>query len=308
MVVGRRLAALSAAGGAYCALKSVSGRRKEADATEVGSLDEALPLVQHVGFAVVRNCVSSTELGRCRATEAYQSMPTSAASDPTDVWRLSSFGRFHRAKFDDADVMVFTELEQSFMPFVEAFFEREDRAGDRQEHGGGAMHPVDRSSAAGGDRVTTASGSRRNRIFRSELQLLNATPVVSQEQMWHSDNRTRGVTVVVPLVDFSIENGATELLPGSHAFTTGAWRLLLREGPRVVTPRVGSIALYDARTYHRGLGNSTSESRPALVFRYDRLDSPPPGVGVVGSLTHATIASALHTISSATTALCNAAR
>lgn len=296
---GRRLAALSAAGGVYCALKSVNGTR-QASTVEVESLHEALPLVQHVGFAVVRDCVPTTALGRCRGTNAYQSMPASAASDATEVWRLSSFGRFHRAKFEDADVTVFAELERTFMPFVEAFFEQDHHAGDRQDK---STLPVRVVRGAHGSGSGIASGSWRDRIFRSELQLLNATPVVSQEQMWHSDNRTRGVTVVVPLVDFAIENGATELLPGSHALTAGAWQLLLREGPRVVTPRMGSIALYDARTYHRGLGNLTSESRPALVFRYDRCDSPPPGVGVVGSLTHATIARVLHAISSASAAL-----
>ena len=98
----------------------------------------------------------------------------------------------------------------------------------------------------------------------------------------------------MPLVDFTLDNGATQLLPGSHTLTGASWRLLLRDGARVVTPRVGSLALYDARTYHRGLGNSTLEARPALVFRYDRAESPPPGVGLFGSVAHATAARALH--------------
>ena len=35
-------------------------------------------------------------------------------------------------------------------------------------------------------------------------------------QKWHSDNRTRGLTIIVPLVDFTAVNGATQVLTGSH--------------------------------------------------------------------------------------------
>ena len=51
--------------------------------------------------------------------------------------------------------------------------------------------------------------------------------------------------------------------------------------------------------YHRGLGNATAQSRPALIFRYDRRETPPPGVGLFGSLAHTVLAVALH-VSSAT--------
>ena len=30
----------------------------------------------------------------------------------------------------------------------------------------------------------------------------------AQAQTWHSDNRSRGLTIIVPLVDFTIANGA----------------------------------------------------------------------------------------------------
>ena len=57
-------------------------------------------------------------------------------------------------------------------------------------------------------------------------------------------------------------------------------------------------AVYDCRTYHRGLGNSTTAGRPALVFRYDFEATPPPGVGLLGSVAHTSLARALHVASS----------
>jgi ectoine hydroxylase-related dioxygenase (phytanoyl-CoA dioxygenase family) len=45
----------------------------------------------------------------------------------------------------------------------------------------------------------------------------------SGSQAWHADNLSRGLTIIVPLVDFTIENGATQLIVGSHNKT---WPLM----------------------------------------------------------------------------------
>ena len=121
-------------------------------------------------------------------------------------------------------------------------------------------------------------------------QILNAVPG-SFDQTWHSDNRTRGITIIVPLVDFTADNGSTQVLVGSHKQD---WPLVAEQGARVVHAPVGSIAVFDSRSYHRGLGNKTDEGRPALIFCYDREWSPPPGYsGVYGSIAHATFAGML---------------
>ena len=46
--------------------------------------------------------------------------------------------------------------------------------------------------------------------------------------------------------------------------------------------------------------NSFAEAagRPALVFRYDFEATPPPGVGLLGSVAHTSLARALHVASS----------
>ena len=67
---------------------------------------------------------------------------------------------------------------------------------------------------------------------------------------------------------------------GSH---NNKWPLN-QGGARVIEAPAGSIVAYDSRTIHRGLGNDTDDGRPALIFCYDRCESPPPGCGTLGSV------------------------
>ena len=108
-------------------------------------------------------------------------------------------------------------------------------------------------------------------------QILDAVPG-STKQAWHSDNQSRGLTIIIPLVDFTSENGPTRVLVGSHDDKTRP-RVMRKGGARVVQAPLGAIAAYDSRTYHRGLGNETKEGRPAIIFCYDREWSRPPGCG-----------------------------
>ncbi|GMH56863.1 hypothetical protein TrRE_jg334, partial [Triparma retinervis] len=124
------------------------------------------------------------------------------------------------------------------------------------------------------------SDEKMGGVYRSELQLMTAVPG-SVHQAWHKDNRARGLSVIVPLVDFTEENGGTQLLLGSHE---SPCPIGPSEGARTVVAPAGSVVAYDSRTIHRGLGNSTSSSRPALIFCYDRETTPPPGCGTAGSI------------------------
>lgn len=125
------------------------------------------------------------------------------------------------------------------------------------------------------------------------MQILNAVPN-SLDQTWHSDNRSRGLSIIVPLVDFTMDNGATQVLVGSHEKD---WSRVAQQGAQVVQAPVGAIAAYDSRTYHRGLGNKTSQGRPALIFCYDKKASAPPGCGTYGMIAHANLAHALNVAS-----------
>lgn len=245
-------------------LKLSRERRPHAPSSDAGCSSDALAAVDASGYSVLHNHVPPAMLAAVRETEAYRGMPRSvsyampqdAAGRVNDEWRPSAFGRYHRIEFGAADSATLAELESLLLPLARAFF-------------GGAE------------------------FYRSELQLLTAAPD-SGTQIWHSDNRARGITVVVPLeVGFSAANGGTQVLPGSHQ--PRSWGAL-RDGARVMAAPLGSVGLYDARTYHRGLGNETAASRPALVFRWDAIDSRPPGVGVAGTLAHACAASAMHVL------------
>jgi hypothetical protein len=74
---------------------------------------------------------------------------------------------------------------------------------------------------------------------------------------------------------------------------------ILRNGAQVIEAPVGSIAAYDSRVFHRGLGNETSVGRPAIIFCYDRMSSPPPGIGNYASLRNSYWAGFLHIVSPA---------
>lgn len=148
-------------------------------------------------------------------------------------------------------------IERDIWPLVEGFFREQEEEKD-----------------------DTATTDTMSDIFRSELQLMTAVPG-SGNQSWHKDNRARGLSIIVPLVDFTAANGGTQLLLGSH---DKKWPLASGQGARVVHAPAGSVVAYDSRTIHRGLGNEMSEGRPALIFCYDRIESPPPGCGTLGSV------------------------
>lgn len=52
----------------------------------------------------------------------------------------------------------------------------------------------------------------------------------STNQTWHADNTSRGLSIIIPLVDFTAANGGTQLLVGSH---TKDYGLLARQGAQV---------------------------------------------------------------------------
>lgn len=85
--------------------------------------------------------------------------------------------------------------------------------------------------------------------------------------------------VNVPVVDMSVENGSTELWPGTHLDT----RIIVQRGeievpqewvearraevpPIQPTVRSGSILIRDGRLWHRGMPNHTDAPRPMIAM------------------------------------------
>ena len=269
------------------ASRKVDQQRRPLRGCEAHDVPEAIANLNTSGVSVLQGVVDQRLLTQLFATKVYNDMPTTMptragharshaggavrdGSKSVDTsqknWRASAMGRLHRREetFEDHDKKVFEQVEHAIWPLVVAFFEED---GEQSMEG----------------------------IYRSEMQILNAVPG-SKDQTWHSDNQKRGLSIIVPLVDFSAENGATQMIVGSHK-RFESWPLVVQEGAQVVQAPVGSIAAYDSRTYHRGLGNLTAEGRPALIFCYDRTSSPPPGCGTLGSIAHANLAHALNMMS-----------
>lgn len=99
-------------------------------------------------------------------------------------------------------------------------------------------------------------------------------------QEWHTDDAfyglyshprpgTLAVSTIWALEDFTLENGATEIIPRSQVW--GLERPEMRQGGfesmKVVMP-AGSCVLYDGALWHRGGQNKSNKTRLALSPQY----------------------------------------
>lgn len=69
------------------------------------------------------------------------------------------------------------------------------------------------------------------------------------------------------VTDFSVENGATSLVPGSHRWTDRERLPEKHEITQAVMPK-GSVALYLGATYHGGGENRSNANRVGALFGY----------------------------------------
>eukprot|EP00927_Polykrikos_kofoidii_P029234 TRINITY_DN25315_c0_g1_i1.p1 TRINITY_DN25315_c0_g1~~TRINITY_DN25315_c0_g1_i1.p1 ORF type:complete len:267 (+),score=46.16 TRINITY_DN25315_c0_g1_i1:38-838(+) len=77
-------------------------------------------------------------------------------------------------------------------------------------------------------------------------------------------------TVLIPLVEFTEENGATEFIVGSHRMRAeGAKAEGLERFQAICKP--GSIVVFDGRTCHRGLPNMTEEERSVIYMVWHKM-------------------------------------
>jgi len=108
-------------------------------------------------------------------------------------------------------------------------------------------------------------------------------------QYWHSDGVHLGVSasfqiptssaapchalcVFLPLIDLTEQTGYTEFWAGSQVFAKLLQKqgeLSLPGGTRGIITR-GKVMLYDFRVIHRGMPNTSMESRPICYFLYAR--------------------------------------
>ena len=268
-----------------CTSSTVPGALKSLNRSGVAIIDN-LHLAPNV-VTMVRNMPAAdsipTEMLKPKRSQQRRRGP-GAMMPQDDTWRLSAYGRYHRREnhLGDADIQLLEQVEQQIWPLVEGFFREQqdtnnttEKDEDDRDEGESLLESSTTTTS-----TTTSTTNTMGGIYRSELQLMTAVPG-ARNQTWHRDNRSKGLSIIVPLVDFTANNGGTQLLLGSH---DKKWPLGSGGGARVIHAPAGSVVAYDSRTIHRGLGNETSEGRPALIFCYDKIESPPPGCGTLGSV------------------------
>jgi ectoine hydroxylase-related dioxygenase (phytanoyl-CoA dioxygenase family) len=83
---------------------------------------------------------------------------------------------------------------------------------------------------------------------------------------------TYSLSVNIPLVDFTEENGSTEVWPGTHLQPlSGNLGERCRALPSARTNvRAGDLIIRDLRLWHRGMSNQTAMIRPMLYLLYCR--------------------------------------
>jgi ectoine hydroxylase-related dioxygenase (phytanoyl-CoA dioxygenase family) len=83
---------------------------------------------------------------------------------------------------------------------------------------------------------------------------------------------------ICPLVDFTRDNGATRVVPGSHR---NPWMLNRRSDPRKPHPAqrqligaAGTIFILNIHCAHSAVHNASDEPRLAVFAHFSRRDSP----------------------------------
>ncbi|GAA4980663.1 phytanoyl-CoA dioxygenase family protein [Actinopolymorpha pittospori] len=118
---------------------------------------------------------------------------------------------------------------------------------------------------------TAFPGSTHQRVHR------DTNPVFASEQSVPTP--TTALVLNIPLCDFTVENGATEVWPGSHlivdtAADTGPGADLTTRAQALASTRVdvptGSVVLRDLRLWHRGVPNHSDAARSMLAVVYQR--------------------------------------
>jgi hypothetical protein len=115
---------------------------------------------------------------------------------------------------------------------------------------------------------TALPGSTFQRVHRDSSPLFGSEGGVPTP--------TVGLVVNIPLVDFTLENGSTEVWPGTHLIVDQPDETATlddRVAPLAsarVNVRAGSIVLRDLRVWHRGVPNTSAHRRTMLALVYHR--------------------------------------
>jgi hypothetical protein len=116
---------------------------------------------------------------------------------------------------------------------------------------------------------TAYPGSTYQRVHR------DSNPIFGVEQ--NVATPPTGIVVNIPLCDFTLENGSTEVWPATHLIvdTPDDVEIALDDRTKVLASsrlnvKAGSIVLRDLRVWHRGVPNNSDHQRSMLAIVYKR--------------------------------------
>ncbi len=113
-------------------------------------------------------------------------------------------------------------------------------------------------------------------ILTSYGVALNAPGKTSYTAKAHRDVRAftgeyrLSLNMLVMLADFTLENGATEILSGSHSVEETPSAAVFERYAERITGKAGDIALFNSLTVHRAAPNHSNAHRRALTLTLGR--------------------------------------
>jgi ectoine hydroxylase-related dioxygenase (phytanoyl-CoA dioxygenase family) len=100
------------------------------------------------------------------------------------------------------------------------------------------------------------------------------------DRAWRNDRVDGGsyvATTIVAIDDFTLENGATRVVPGSHRqlrLHAPKGSDVAFPGERVIAMRAGSALVLSGHLWHSGTRNRSNGRRDALQIIFTRKDMP----------------------------------
>jgi hypothetical protein len=96
----------------------------------------------------------------------------------------------------------------------------------------------------------------------------------SVTQHYHADRNFLDHFMIanVAVVDTTIENGAIDMVPGTHKKFYKYWRFAVERADRGslrIAMKQGDVLVRDSNVWHRGMPNSTDVPRPMLAFTWE---------------------------------------
>lgn len=88
-----------------------------------------------------------------------------------------------------------------------------------------------------------------------------------RDMPWFPNCRT-SVIIMIPLVDYSMTNGSTQFVPGTHAFKDMPSIEFLEKHAVSAHGKAGEAFVVDSTTWHRAGKNKSGDPRPMIVLKY----------------------------------------